>query len=113
MDTKVSSISREVTISYDRPTVLIGERINPTGKKKFAAALMAGDMDTVRAEAQAQVLAGADILDVNVGATGVDEVAVLPEAVKAIMEVVDVPLCIDSHNSSCLLYTSDAADDLL
>src|SRR5450756_1334525 len=102
MDTKVGSASKEVTISYDRPTVLIGERINPTGKKKLAAALMAGDMDTVRAEAQAQVLAGADILDVNVGATGVDEVAVLPEAVKAIMEVVDVPLCIDSHNSRAL-----------
>ena len=102
MDTKVSSASREVTISYDRPTVLIGERINPTGKKKLAATLLAGDMDAVRAEAQAQVQAGADVLDVNVGATGVDEVAVLPDAVKAVMEVVDVPLCIDSHNPKAL-----------
>ncbi len=102
MDTKVSSSSREVVISYDRPTVLIGERINPTGKKKLAAALLAGDMDVVRDEAQAQVQAGADVLDVNVGATGVDEVAVLPEAVKAVMEVVEVPICIDSHNPKAL-----------
>lgn len=102
MDTKVSSSSREVVISCDRPTVLIGERINPTGKKKLAAALLAGDMDAVRVEAQAQVQAGADILDVNVGATGVDEVAVLPEAVKAVMEVVEVPICIDSHNPKAL-----------
>ncbi|MCL4531938.1 MAG: dihydropteroate synthase, partial [Actinobacteria bacterium] len=70
--------------------------------KKLAAALLAGDMDAVRVEAQAQVRAGADILDVNVGATGVDEVAVLPAAVKAVMEVVDVPLCIDSHNPKAL-----------
>lgn len=102
MDTKVSSASREVTISYDRPTVLIGERINPTGKRKLAAALLAGDMDEVRAEARAQVQAEADILDVNVGAAGVDEVAVLPQAVKAVMEVVDVPLCLDSHNPRAL-----------
>lgn len=102
MNTKVSSASREVIISYDRPTALIGERINPTGKKKLAAALLSGDMDVVRAEALAQVQAGADILDVNVGATGVDEAAILPLAVKAVMEVVEVPLCFDSHNPKAL-----------
>jgi 5-methyltetrahydrofolate--homocysteine methyltransferase len=102
METKVSSNSKEVIVSFDRPTVLIGERINPTGKKKLAAALLAGDMEAVRSEALAQVQAGADVLDVNVGATGVDEVAVLPEAVKAVMEVVEVPLCLDSHNPRAL-----------
>ena len=82
--------------------MLIGERINPTGKKRLAEALRAGDLSVVREEALAQVAAGADILDVNVGATGVDEVAMLPLAVKAVAEVVDVPLCIDSRKIEAL-----------
>ena len=98
METKVASPSREVIIGDNRPTVLIGERINPTGKKKLTEALKAGDMEIVRKEALAQVEAGADILDVNVGAFGVDEVSLLPKAVKAVMETVDVPLCLDSSN---------------
>lgn len=102
MQTRVWRDSREVIIGHDRPTVLIGERINPTGKKKLAAALMAGDMEIVRREALAQVQAGADILDVNVGLVGVDEVALLPRAVSAVMEAVDVPLCLDSHNTKAL-----------
>jgi 5-methyltetrahydrofolate--homocysteine methyltransferase len=102
MDTRISSATKEVTISYEKPTILIGERINPTGKKKLAAALLAGDMEVVKGEALSQVQAGADVLDVNVGATGVDEVAMLPEAVKAVMEVVQVPLCLDSHNPRAL-----------
>jgi len=81
METRVSSATREVVISDSRPTVLIGERLNPTGKIK---------------------LAGADMLDVNVGAPGVDEVSLLPRAVQAVMEVVDVPLCLDSHNVKAL-----------
>ena len=102
METKISSATREVTISYELPTRLIGERINPTGKKKLAAALLAGDLDIVRQEALAQVEAGADILDVNVGAPGVDEVTLLPEAVQVVMGSVDVPLCIDSSNPSAV-----------
>lgn len=102
METRVASATREVIIGSDRPTVLIGERINPTGKKRLAEALRAGDMSVVREEALAQVAAGADILDVNVGATGVDEVAMLPLAVKAVTEVVDVPLCIDSRKIDAL-----------
>jgi len=98
METKVASPSREVIIGDNRPTVLIGERINPTGKKKLTEALKAGDMEIVRKEALAQVEAGADILDVNVGAFGVDEVSLLPKAVKAVMQTVDVPLCLDSSN---------------
>ena len=102
METKVSSATKEVFVGDDRPTVLIGERINPTGKKKLAAALQAGDMELVRSEAIAQVEAGADILDVNVGVSGVDEVALLPQAVKTVMEAVNVPLCIDSDNHKAL-----------
>ena len=102
MKTRVSSATKEVLISDDQPTVLIGERINPTGKKKLAAALQAGDMELVRREAIAQVQAGADILDVNVGVSGVDETALLPQAVQTVMEAVDVPLSLDSDNCKAL-----------
>jgi 5-methyltetrahydrofolate--homocysteine methyltransferase len=102
MNTKVSCTTREVFITYDGPTTLIGERINPTGKKKLSAALQAGDMELVRQLAISQVEAGADILDVNVGAAGVDEVSLLPQAVQIVMQTVDVPLCIDSDNPNAL-----------
>lgn len=102
METKVSSEKKEVIISIDRPTVLIGERINPTGKKKLGEALKAGDLEIVRNEAITQVSAGADIIDVNVNAAGVDDVAMLPEAVKMVMEVVDAPLCLDSPNPDAI-----------
>jgi len=82
--------------------VLIGERINPAGKKKLAEALKAGDLEIVRGEARAQVQAGADMLDVNVGAFGVDEATMLPRAVQAVMDTVDVPLCIDSNDPVAL-----------
>lgn len=102
METILKSASRTVTISPNHPTTLIGERINPTGKKKLAAALASGELDVVRQEAQRQVAAGADVLDVNVGAAGVDEVEMLPRAVRAVAEVVDVPLCLDSANVHAL-----------
>ena len=102
METRISSATREVIIGDKQPTVLIGERINPTGKKRLAAALLAGDMDIVRQEALEQVQAKADILDVNVGAAGVDESVLLPEAVQAVMDTVDVPLCIDSSKPKAL-----------
>jgi 5-methyltetrahydrofolate--homocysteine methyltransferase len=102
METKVASPSREVVIGDNQPTVLIGERINPTGKKKLAEALKAGDLEIVRREAVAQVQAGADILDVNVGTFGVDEITLLPKAVRAVMDTVDVPLCLDSSNPDAL-----------
>jgi 5-methyltetrahydrofolate--homocysteine methyltransferase len=102
METRVSSPSKEVIIADSQPTVLIGERINPTGKKKLAEALKAGDLEVVRKEALAQVQAGADILDVNVGTFGVDEVTLLPKAVRAVMDTVDVPLCLDSSNPDAL-----------
>lgn len=102
METVVKGIGKKVVIGDDRPTVILGERINPTGKKKLAAALLAGDLELVRQEALNQVEAGADILDVNVGAAGVDEVDLLPRAVKLVMETVDVPVCIDTPNGEAL-----------
>ncbi|OQY20863.1 MAG: pterin-binding protein [Anaerolineaceae bacterium 4572_32.2] len=102
METILKSAKKTVTISPEKPTVLIGERINPTGKKRLAAALAAGDLEIIRKEALAQVEAGADVLDVNVGAAGVDEVDLLPKAVRAVMETVDVPICIDTANLEAL-----------
>ena len=102
METRVSSATKEVFIGNGHPTVLIGERINPTGKRKLVAALQADDMQALQEEAMAQVQAGADILDVNVGVPGLDEVALLPRAVQAVMNAVDVPLCLDSHNPKAI-----------
>src|SRR5919109_3593655 len=96
MDTVLSSRTREVVISSDRPFVIIGERINPTGRKVLAAEMKAGVMDRVKADAIAQVEAGAQMLDVNAGVPGVDEPALLVAAIKAVTAVTDVPICIDS-----------------
>ncbi len=102
METILKGMGKEVIIGGDRPTVVIGERINPTGKKNLAAALLAGNLEIVRREALAQVEAGADVLDVNVGAAGVDEVGLLPKAVRMVMETVDVPVCIDTPDAKAL-----------
>ncbi len=101
MQTIVSSATRTVIIG-DGPTRLIGERINPTGRKALTAALVEGQLDIIRQEAIAQVEAGADIIDVNVGAAGVDEVALLPEAVRLVMTAVDAPISIDTANPEAL-----------
>jgi len=103
MLTRLSSATQEVLIGDEGPTVLIGERINPTGKKTMAAALQEGKMDAVRREAVAQVAAGADVLDVNVGVAGLDQAEALPRAIEAVMEAVEVPLCIDSDNPAALV----------
>jgi len=102
METRVSSTTKEVIIGPDQPTVLIGERINPTGKQKLAEALKAGNLEVVRNEALAQAQAGADIIDVNVSTFGVDEVTLLPRAVQAVLDVVDIPLCLDCANPGAL-----------
>jgi 5-methyltetrahydrofolate--homocysteine methyltransferase len=83
-------------ISIDRPFVIIGERINPTGRKVLAAEMKDGKMDRVRADAIAQVAAGAHMLDINAGIPALDEAALLVAAIKAVVEVTDVPICIDS-----------------
>jgi 5-methyltetrahydrofolate--homocysteine methyltransferase len=104
METKITSAGKEVVIGEGRPTVLIGERINPSGRKKLSEAIKAGQLEVIGTEAQAQVEAGADVIDVNVGgAFGVDEVAVLPKAVKIAMKAVEVPLCIDSSSPDALV----------
>jgi 5-methyltetrahydrofolate--homocysteine methyltransferase len=96
METVLRGTGKKVVISDDHPTVIVGERINPTGKKKLSAALVEGDLSIVQKEALEQVAAGADVLDINVGAAGVDELDLLPKAVKLVIETVDVPLCIDT-----------------
>jgi 5-methyltetrahydrofolate--homocysteine methyltransferase len=102
METVLKGTGKKVVVAPDSPTVLLGERINPTGKKKLAAALVEGDLEIVRQEALDQVEAGADILDVNVGAAGVDEVDLLPKAVKLVLETVDHPVAIDTADGKAL-----------
>ena len=95
-DTVIASHSREVAIGFDRPFVIIGERINPTGRKILAEEMKAGNYDRVVADAIAQVQAGAHMLDVNAGIPLADEPAMLAEAVKLVQSATDVPLSIDS-----------------
>jgi 5-methyltetrahydrofolate--homocysteine methyltransferase len=95
-ETVVSSATTEVVIGFERPFVIVGERINPTGRKKLAAEMAAGNFDTVVAEAVAQVEAGAHMLDVNAGIPLADEPAILAETIKLVQSITDVPLCIDS-----------------
>jgi len=102
MKTVISSEKKEVTIDFDSAFIIIGEKINPTGRKKLAAALSEGDYEYVRGLALAQVAAGADLLDVNVGVPGLDETVTLPEVAKIVAETVDVPLCLDSANREAL-----------
>jgi methanogenic corrinoid protein MtbC1/uroporphyrinogen-III decarboxylase len=96
VETAVQSPTRTVLIGASHPLVIIGERINPTGRKKLARALEEGDLKMVQEEALAQVREGAHILDVNVGVSGIDEPRVLQQAIQAIQEVTEVPLCLDS-----------------
>ncbi|MDZ4910741.1 hypothetical protein GNF68_17365, partial [Clostridium perfringens] len=92
MITKVNGRGKEVLIG-GKKTVTIGERINPTGKKKIEAALKAKNYEVILEEAKNQIKDGADILDVNVGVGGVNEVEVLPELIEYLQKEIDVPLC--------------------
>jgi len=96
METKLSSPTREICIGPAHPFVIIGERINPTGRKKLAAEMAAWNFERVRADANAQVEAGAHMLDVNAGIPLADEPAILAEAIRVVQTVVQVPLSIDS-----------------
>jgi 5-methyltetrahydrofolate--homocysteine methyltransferase len=102
MHTILKSNTKEVIIGIDQPFVMIGEKINPTGRKKLAAALTEGNLDYVRQLAESQVAWGADVLDINVGVPGLDEVAVVKKVVELLAAVVDVPLCLDSANPAVL-----------
>lgn len=108
MDTVLESHSKRVVIGPERPFVIIGERINPTGRKALAAQLAEGRFDLVQSDALAQVEAGAHMLDVNAGVPGIDEAAVLARAVQEVTAVVDVPLCIDSSVVEALAAALEA-----
>lgn len=95
-ETVISSASREVVIGFDRPFVVIGERINPTGRRLLAEEMRAGDFSRVEADALAQVAAGAQLLDVNAGIPLADEPALLARAITLVQSLTDVPLSIDS-----------------
>lgn len=106
METRViSPKGKEVIIGDNHPTVLIGEKINPFGKGPIKDALISGDMGPIREEATKQVEAGADILIISVAAFGIDETVILPRATQAVMETVDVPLCLESRNPIALENT--------
>jgi len=100
--TILSSKNQTVEINRSKPTVIIGERINPTGRKIMLNALQAGDFDIVKSDAVKQVEAGAKILDVNAGVPGADEPALLKELIETVMDATDVPLCIDTANPKAL-----------
>ena len=95
-DTIISSATKEVVIGFGRPFVIIGERINPTGRKILATEMAAGDFTRVEADARAQVEAGAHMLDVNAGIPLADEPAILARAIQLVQSITDVPLSIDS-----------------
>src|SRR5918997_3395505 len=96
MDTVISSKTKTVTIGSDKPFCIIGERINPTSRKKFSEELREGNLDTVVVDTEAQVEAGADMLDVNAGIPLVDEAELLSKMLTLIQETTDLPICIDS-----------------
>lgn len=96
MHTVVSSATREVVLGPDQPFCLIGERINPTGRKLFAERLRAGDLSRIAVDVEQQVAGGATMLDVNMGVPLADEAELLSRAVTMIQELSDLPLCIDS-----------------
>ncbi len=94
--TVLSSATRETIIGFDEPFVMIGERINPTGRKLLAAEMKVGDYSRVEADTLAQVAAGAQMLDVNAGIPLADEPKILAEVIQLVQSITDVPLCIDS-----------------
>jgi len=112
VETVLSSKTKTVVISPEKPFVIIGERINPAGHKKLAEEMSTGDFSRVRSDALAQVEAGAHVLDVNSGlpsVVGADEPAIMRQAVQMVMETVDVPLCFDSPNPAALSIYSGKA----
>lgn len=104
--TIVASATKEIIIGFDQPFCVIGERINPTGRKKLAAEMVAGNFETVKSDALAQVAAGATMLDVNAGVTAVDpnetEPPLLVKTLEMVQELVDVPLSIDSSVTAAI-----------
>ena len=108
MDTVLQSRSRTVTIAIDKPFCIIGERINPTGRKAFALELRNGNLDQVLEDADAQIAMGCDMLDVNAGIPLVDEAELLAKMIRLLQEHTDIPLCIDSSVIEALEAGLDA-----
>ncbi len=102
METTLHSKAKTIVISPAQPFVMIGERINPTGRKKLGAEMAAGDFSRVRRDAETQVAAGAQMLDVNAGVPTADESALLVAAIRSISQATDVPLCLDSSVAEAL-----------
>lgn len=102
METVLTYKEKQVVISPEQPFVIIGERINPTRRKKLAETMAAGDFSIVQEDARKQVEAGAQVLDINAGIPGADEPDLLRKAALAVMEVVEVPLCFDTANPDAL-----------
>jgi 5-methyltetrahydrofolate--homocysteine methyltransferase len=102
MHTILKAKDKEVIIGIDRPFVMIGEKINPTGRKKLATALSEGNLDYIRQLAENQMAWGAEILDINVGVPGIDEVTVIKRVVEMVASLADVPVCLDSANLEVL-----------
>lgn len=102
LTTLLKSKTKTVKIQRDLPTVIIGERINPTGRKAVLEALQAGNFDIVRKDALDQVAAGATVLDINAGVPGADEPVLIQQIIRNVQEVVDVPLCFDTANPQAL-----------
>jgi 5-methyltetrahydrofolate--homocysteine methyltransferase len=110
VDTVLRSRSRTVTIAIDKPFCIIGERINPTGRKAFAQELRDGNLDRVLEDADAQIAMGADMLDVNAGIPLVDEAELLAQMIRLLQDHTDMPLCIDSSVIEALEAGLDAYD---
>jgi len=96
MHTILSSPGKTVTMGHDQPFCIIGERINPTGRKKFQEQLRAGDLSAIEKDVTAQVAGGADVLDVNMGVPLTDEPLLLSKAITLVQSLTDLPICIDS-----------------
>lgn len=101
-ETILSSASKTICIGFEQPFAVIGERINPTGRKKLAAEMAEGNLERVRADALAQVEAGANMLDVNAGVPMADEAAIMREVVRLVQSLTDTPLVTDSSNPAAL-----------
>ncbi|MCW2656938.1 MAG: methyltetrahydrofolate cobalamin methyltransferase [Jatrophihabitans sp.] len=121
-ETVLRSATKEVVIGHDRPFCLIGERINPTGRKIFQEQLRNGDLSAIERDVAAQVAGGADVLDVNMGVPLTDEADLLSRAIKLVQERTDLPICIDSSviealeaglaaYQGCALVNSITAED--
>jgi 5-methyltetrahydrofolate--homocysteine methyltransferase len=102
LTTLLRSKTKTIKINRDLPTAIIGERINPTGRKAVLEALQAGNFDIVRKDALDQVAAGAAALDINAGVPGADEPALIQQIIRNVTEVVDAPLCIDTADPLAL-----------